>query len=78
MSLTVVSRSPHSRVTVGGEYDRRGRRGFVLLAVSPSPAQLTRAAARQIARTLVMFAERVRPPTATKGKHHGTNNRRGL
>jgi hypothetical protein len=61
VSLTVVSRAPRSRVTIGGEYDRGGRRGFVLLAVSPSPALLTRGIARQIARSLVRFAERVRP-----------------
>jgi hypothetical protein len=64
VSLTLVSRNPRSRVTVGGEFDRGGRRGFVLLAVSPSPALLTRATARQVARSLVMFAERVRPVRA--------------
>ena len=64
MSLTLISRSPRSRVTVGGEFDRGGRRGFVLLRVSPNPAQLTRATARQVARSLTMFAERVRPAPA--------------
>jgi hypothetical protein len=68
VSLTLVSRAPRSRVTVGGEFDRGGRRGFVLLAVSPSPALLTRATARQVARSLVMFAERARPlRTGRKG-----------
>ena len=61
MSLTLGSHNPRSRVTIGGEFDRGGRRGFVLLAVSPSPALLTRGVARQVARSLVMFAERVRP-----------------
>ena len=59
MSLTVVSFG--AAVRVGGEYDHDGRRGFVLLAVEPNPALLTRRAARDIARTLVRFAERVRP-----------------
>jgi hypothetical protein len=61
VSLTLVSRKPRSRVRIGGEYDRGGKRGFVLLAVAPSPALLTRGAARAVARTLVQFAERVRP-----------------
>ena len=61
MSLTLVSRSPRSRVTVGGEYDRGGRRDFVLLRVSPSPALLTRATARRVARALVLAAEWARP-----------------
>jgi hypothetical protein len=74
VSLTLLSRTPRSRVTVGGEYDRRGRRGFVSLAVSPSPALLTRATARQVARTLTMFAERVRP--ARKGGRKNPVRRR--
>jgi hypothetical protein len=68
VSLTLVSRKPGkpaSRVRVGGEYDRGGRRGFVLLASSPSPALLTRGAARAVARALIHFAERTR---ATKGR----------
>lgn len=65
MSLTLVSRDPRSRVAIGGEYDADGVRGFVLLAVSPSPALLTRATARRVARSLVMFAERAR---VTKSK----------
>jgi hypothetical protein len=60
VSLTMHWRDPDSRVTVGGEYDRGGRRGFVLLEVSPSPAQLTRRAARDVARALVRFAEGVK------------------
>jgi hypothetical protein len=68
VSLTLISRTPRSRVTAGGECDRGGRRGFVLLRVSPNPAQLTPAAARRVARALTMFAERVRPlRTGRKG-----------
>ena len=77
MSLTLVSRSPRSRVTVGGEFDRGGRRGFVLLAVSPSPALLTRGVARQVARSLVMFAERVRPAKANRARSEAADKRRG-
>ena len=62
MSLTIIGRAPRSRVRVGGEYDKDGARGFVLLEVSPSPAQLTRKAARDVARALVRFAEAARPP----------------
>ncbi len=65
MSLTVVSFG--AAVRIGGEYDDDGQRGFVLLAATPSPALLTPRAARQVARSLVMFAERVRP--ARKGGH---------
>jgi hypothetical protein len=61
MSLTIVSKAPRSRVTVGGEFDRGGRRGFILLEVSPSPAQLTRKAARDVVHALIRFAEGVRP-----------------
>jgi hypothetical protein len=84
VSLTLVSRAPRSRVTIGGEFDRRGRRGFVLLAVSPSPALLTRGIARQIARSLVMFAERARPAQANRARseaateqHKTSNPRKG-
>ena len=44
MSLTVVSFG--AAVRVGGEHDHDGKRGFVLLAVEPNPALLTRRAAR--------------------------------
>jgi hypothetical protein len=64
MSLTVVSFG--AAVRIGGEYDGDGQRGFVLLAATPSPALLTPRAARQVARTLVMFAERVRPATGQR------------
>ena len=64
MSLTVVSFGV--AVRVGGEYDADGVRGFVLLAATPSPALLTPRAARQVARTLVMFAERARPATGQR------------
>jgi len=67
VSLTIVSKSTRSRVRIGGEYDKDGARGFVLLEVSPSPAQLTRKAARDVARALVRFAEAVRP-TTNEGK----------
>jgi hypothetical protein len=65
MSLTVVSFG--AAVRIGGEYDRDGARGFVLLEVSPSPAQLTRREARDVARALIRFAEAVRP-TTNEGK----------
>jgi hypothetical protein len=71
MSLTIVSKAPRSRVRIGGEYDKGGARGFVLLEVSPSPAQLTRNAARDVARALMRFAEQVRPaprPRPTRQK----------
>lgn len=61
MSLTIVSRKPRSRVRIGGEYDRGGARGFVLLDVTPRPAQLTRGQARDVARALIRFAQSVRP-----------------
>ena len=61
MSLTIVSHAPESRVRVGGECDHDGRQGFVLLEVSPSPALLTRKAARDVARALIRFAESARP-----------------
>ena len=66
MSLTIISHKPESRVRIGGEYDKGGQRGFVLLAVSPSPAQLTRRAARDAARALIRFAEAVRPAPRKK------------
>jgi len=69
MSLTIISKAPRSRVRIGGEYDQGGVRGFVLLEVSPSPAQLTRKAARDVARALVRFAKGVRQPTK-EGKDH--------
>ena len=56
MSLTLISSAPRSRVRIGGEFDRDGRRGFVLLEVSPSPALLTRRTARDVARSLARFA----------------------
>jgi hypothetical protein len=61
MSLTIIGRAPRLRVRIGGEYDKDGARGFVLLAVSPSPALLPRRAARDVARALVRFAEGARP-----------------
>ena len=66
MSLTIISRKPSSRVRIGGEYDKNGARGFVLLEVSPCPALLTRRAARDVARALARFAEGVRPAPRKK------------
>jgi hypothetical protein len=66
VSLTIVGRALRSRVRIGGEYDRSGRRGFVLLACSPSPCLLTPRAARRVARMLVRFAERTRPTNQRK------------
>ncbi len=57
---------PEAAVTVGGEFDTGGRRGFVLLAVTPSPVYLTRAAARDAARALLQFAEAARPAPRKK------------
>jgi hypothetical protein len=48
MSLTVVSCD--AAVRIGGEYDAGGLRGFILLATTPNPAQLSPAAARRVAR----------------------------
>lgn len=59
MSLTLNTRSGAS-VTVGGEYDHGGERGAVTLTVSPSPAKLTPAEARAVARKLMQFADRAR------------------
>jgi hypothetical protein len=61
MSLTIVGRAPRSRVRVGGEWDKDGVRGYVLLSVAPRLALLTPGTARQVARVLVHFAEHVRP-----------------
>jgi len=63
MSLTIVARKPGkpaSRVRIGGEYDKDGVRGFVLLSVSPRLALLSPGTARHVARALVRFAERTR------------------
>jgi hypothetical protein len=75
MSLTIGSHKPASRVRIGGEHDVDGARGFVLLEVTPNPAQLTRKAARDVARALQRFAEIVRgaslkrrPPPNYRGK----------
>jgi hypothetical protein len=69
MSLTIVSKSTWSRVRIGGEHDRDGARGFVLLEVSPGlPALLTRRAAQDVARALVRFAEAVRPTKRKEGE----------
>jgi len=68
MSLTIVARKPGkpaSRVRIGGEYDKDGVRGFVLLSVSPRLALLSPGTARHVARALIHFAEHARP--ARKG-----------
>lgn len=68
MSLTIVSRKPASRVLIGGELDKGGARGFVLLATTPSPALLTRGQARAVAHALVRFAEQCRPLPRSRRK----------
>ena len=72
MSLTIVSFG--AAVRIGGEHDAGGALGFVLLAVEPNPALLTPRAARQVARSLTMFAERARP--ACKGGRKNPVRRR--
>jgi hypothetical protein len=64
MSLTVGP--PGAAVRIGGEFDKDGKRGFVLLAGEPSPALLTPRAARSIAAALVRFAKAARPLTKRK------------
>jgi hypothetical protein len=76
MSLTIVSKAPRSRARIGGEFDHGGQRGFVLLDVTPSPALLTRRTARDVARSLIRFAEAVRPTNQRKGKTMNENRRR--
>ena len=83
MSAIIVSRKPGrpaSRVRIGGEWDRDGMRGFVLLSVSPRLALLSPGTARHVARALIHFAERTRPTNerrrtmqTTRGRkaHHG-------
>ena len=66
MSLTIIGK--HTRVRIGGEMDEDGMRGFVLLDVTPKLALLARREARDVARTLVRFAERVRSVKPTR-KH---------
>ncbi len=66
MSLTQRWHAPAATVRVGGEFDRGGKRGFVSLACSPSTCLLTRGAARDVARTLIRFAEGVRPAPRKK------------
>ena len=64
MSLTISTNKPgkpRSSVTVGGELDEGGVRGYVLLTVTPHLALLTPGVARDVARALVRFAERARP-----------------
>ena len=68
MSLTIIGRAPRSRVRVGGEYDRGGKRGLVLLATTPSPALLTPRTAHTVARALVRFARRTRPTKRREGR----------
>jgi hypothetical protein len=61
MSLTISSRDRRTHVRIGGELDKGGRQGLVLLAVKPSPALLTRGEARSVARALGRFADSARP-----------------
>ena len=63
MSLRQVFRDYEGRrqsVTVGGEYDRGGMRGYVLLTATPPRQQLMPADARRVARTLLRFADTAR------------------
>ena len=59
MSLTIITKVPRSRVRIGGECDQGGRRGFVLLACSLSPAEITPPTARTVERELLRFSEHV-------------------
>lgn len=64
MSLTITTSKPdkpRSSVTIGGELDEGGVRGYVVLSVTPPLAFLTPATARSVARALVRFADRARP-----------------
>jgi len=64
MSYILVTNKPGkpwSRVVVGSEWDRGGRRGYVLLAVRPRVVLLGRGAARRVGQALLRFAESVRP-----------------
>lgn len=63
MSLRQTFRDQRDRrqsVTVGGEYDRDGVQGYVLLALRPPRQQLRPADARRLARTLLRFADHAR------------------
>jgi hypothetical protein len=53
-------RDRRQAVTVGGEYDRGGVQGYVLLAMRPPRQQLRPADARRVARTLLRFAANAR------------------
>ena len=64
MSFEIISRKPGkpwSRVRIGGEWDRGGRRGYVLLAVRPRVVLLGRGTARRVGLALLRFAASVRP-----------------
>ena len=60
MSFTLISRKPVFRVRIGGEWDRGGKRGFVLLAVSPRVVLLNRGTARRVGQALQRFGESAR------------------
>jgi hypothetical protein len=63
VSLRQVFRDHEGRrqaVTVGGEYDRGGVLGYVLLTATPPRQRLRPADARRVARTLLRFADTAR------------------
>ena len=63
MSLRQVFRDHRDRrqvVTIGGEYDRGGVQGYVILTAQPPRQQLRPADARRVARALIRFADHAR------------------
>lgn len=65
MSLRQVFRDHRGQrqtVEVGGEYDRGGVQGYVMLTARPSRQHLRPADARRVARTLIRFADQARKP----------------
>ena len=63
MSLTQIFRDHRDRrqsVTVGGEYDRGGVRGYVMLTTRPLRQLLLPADARRVARALLRFSDHAR------------------
>ena len=74
MSFTLICRKPGKpafSVRIGGEWDRGGRRGYVLLAVRPRVVLLGRGAARRVGQALLRFAESVRAIERTTAGRKG-------
>ena len=71
MSFTLISRKPAFRVRIGGEWDRGGRRGYVLLAVRPRVVLLGRGAARRVGLALQRFGESARAIPRPTARHKG-------